>query len=56
MLIEFTREGLFEEAIDTGEKGGEGLAGAGRRGNENVSPRLKAKLVAGPRWVCRQMM
>ena len=29
MVIQFTRKGLFEELIDTGEKGGEGLTGAG---------------------------
>src|SRR5437899_1225974 len=40
MVVEFTREGLFEEPIDAGEKGGERLAGAGRRGNQNICPRL----------------
>ena len=40
MVIEFTREGSCEEVIDTGEKSGEGLAGTGRRGNQNISPRL----------------
>ena len=40
MVIEFTREGLLEEVIDAGEKGGERLAGASRRGNQHISPRL----------------
>ena len=43
MVIEFTRKGLFEEVIDAGEKGGERLAGAGRRSNENISPRLNSR-------------
>jgi hypothetical protein len=29
--------------IDAGEKGGERLAGAGRRGNQNISPRLNGR-------------
>ena len=33
VVIEFTRKCLFEEVIDTGEKGGECLAGTGRRSN-----------------------
>ena len=41
MIIEFTRKGLFEEAIDAGEKGGERLAGAGRRGNQNITPPIE---------------
>ena len=40
MVIEFTREGLLEEVIDAGKKGGEGLAGASWRSNQNISPRL----------------
>jgi hypothetical protein len=40
MVIEFPRKGLFEEAIDAGEKGSERLPGTGRRGNENICPRL----------------
>jgi hypothetical protein len=43
MVIEFTRQGLFEEVIDAGEKGGERLAGTGRRGNQNISPRLNGR-------------
>ena len=33
VVVEFTREGLLKEVIDTGEKGGEGLTGPGWRGN-----------------------
>ena len=40
MVIEFTREGLLEKVINAGEKGSECLAGAGRRGNQNIYPRL----------------
>jgi hypothetical protein len=40
MVIELTRKGLFEEMIDAGEKGGECLTGTGRRGNQNICPRL----------------
>ena len=43
MVIEFTREGSCEEVIDTGEKSGEGLAGTGRRGNQNILPRLNGR-------------
>ncbi len=43
MVVEFTRKGLFEEMIDAGEKGGECLAGTGRRGNQNISPRLNSR-------------
>lgn len=43
VVVEFTREGLFEEMIDAGEKGGENLTGAGRRGNQNISPRLNGQ-------------
>ena len=43
MVIQFTRKGLFEELIDTGEKGGEGLTGAGRRSNQNISPRSNGR-------------
>ena len=43
MVIEFTREGLLEEVIDAGEKGGERLAGTGRRSNQNISPRLNGR-------------
>jgi hypothetical protein len=43
MVIEFTRKGLFEEPIDAGEKSGERLTGAGRRSNQNISPRLNGR-------------
>ena len=43
MVVEFTRKGLCEEVIDTGEKRREGLAGSGRRGNQNISPRLNGR-------------
>ena len=43
MVIEFTRKGVFEEVIDAGEKGGERLAGAGRRCDQNISPRLNGR-------------
>ena len=43
MVIEFTCEGLLEEVINTGEKSGERLAGAGRRSNQNISPRLNSR-------------
>jgi hypothetical protein len=43
MVIEFTREGSCEEVIDTGEKSGERLAGTGRRGNQNILPRLNGR-------------
>ena len=43
MVIEFTREGLFEEVIDAGKKGGERLTGPSRRSNQNISPRLNGR-------------
>ena len=43
MIVEITRKGLFEEMIDAGEKGGERLAGAGRRGNQYISARLNGR-------------
>ena len=43
MVVEFAGKGLLEEVIDAGEKGGEGLAGASRRSNENISPRLNGR-------------
>ena len=43
VVVEFTRKGLFEEVIDTGEKGRERLARTGRRGNKNISPRLNGR-------------
>ncbi len=43
MVIEFTCKGLFEESIDAREKGGECLAGAGRRSNQYISPRLNGR-------------
>jgi len=43
MVLEFTCKGLLEEVIDTGEKSGERLTGAGRRGNQNISPRLNSR-------------
>ena len=43
MVVEFTGKGLREEMIDTGEKGGERLAGAGRRSNQNICPRLNSR-------------
>jgi hypothetical protein len=38
MIVEITREGLFEEVVDAGEKGGERLAGTGRSGNQRINP------------------
>jgi hypothetical protein len=43
MVIQLTRQGLLEEAIDTGEKGGEGLAGTSRRGNQRIGPLLNGR-------------
>ena len=43
MVVEFTRESLLEEVIDTGEKGGERLAGTSRRSNQNISSRLNGR-------------
>ena len=43
MVVEFTRQGLFEEMIDAGEKGGERFTGPGRRGNQNISPRMNRR-------------
>src|SRR5262245_53412899 len=43
MVVEFTRESLLEKSIDTSEKGCERFAGTGRRGNENVAPRLNGR-------------
>jgi hypothetical protein len=34
---------LFEEVIDAGEKSSERLTGTGRRGNQNISPRLNGR-------------
>ena len=36
VVIEFSIESLFEELIDAGEKGREGLAGASRCGNQRI--------------------
>ncbi|TKS57815.1 MAG: hypothetical protein EWM73_03715 [Nitrospira sp.] len=43
MIVKFTREGLLEEVVDAGEKGGKRLTGTGRRGNQNISPRLNGR-------------
>src|SRR3954454_11043173 len=43
VVVELTRKGLLEKLIDAGKKGGECLAGASRRGNENVTPRLNSR-------------
>src|SRR5687768_14808289 len=43
MVIELTRERLFEEMIDAREKRGKRLPGTGRRGNQNISPRLNGR-------------
>jgi hypothetical protein len=43
MIVEFTRKRLFEEVIDTGEKGCERLTRTGRRGNQNISARLNGR-------------
>jgi len=43
VVVEFTRKGLLDEAIDAGEKGGECLAGSGRRSNQNISSRLNGR-------------
>ena len=37
IVSNLTCNGLCEEVIDTGEKGREGLAGAGRRCDQNIS-------------------
>ena len=38
MIVEFTRQGLFEEVIDTGEEGGERLPRIGRLFNQDIMP------------------
>jgi hypothetical protein len=43
MVIEFAGQRLPEKVIDAGEKGGERLAGAGRRGNQDINPRLNGR-------------
>src|SRR5688572_18593752 len=40
MVIELSRERLLEEMIDAREKRGKRLPGTGRRGNQNIPPRL----------------
>ena len=42
VVSNLTCNGLCEEVIDTGEKGGERLTGTGRRSNQNISPRLNS--------------
>ena len=37
VVVEFTGQCLFEETVDAGKKGGEGLAGPSRRCNQNIS-------------------
>ncbi len=43
LVVEFTLKGVFEKPIDAGEKGGEGLAGTGRRGDESIRPGLDGR-------------
>ena len=43
MVVKFTRQGLLEEVIDTGEKGGEGLTGPGRRGDQHIATGLNGR-------------